>query len=206
MIQTISCCIMGYLFGSLSPSAYVSKKKQKDLTTTGTGNLGATNTMLAFGLRYGIFVLVLDLLKAFTAVRLAIHLFPKVVHGGYITGFSAVTGHIFPLQTKLKKGGKGSACFAGVVLANQPLLFPALLVISVGLALLIDYAFVVPVSAVLLFPFMAAYRTKSLTVFWITLSMGLLIIHKHKENFLAVKDGTEGRFRTYFSEKLRRKI
>ena len=202
MFQTTTCCVMGYLIGSLSPSAYVSKKKQHDLTTTGTGNLGATNTMLAFGLRYGMFVLLFDLLKAFAAVRLAVRFFPGAVHGGLLAGSSAVAGHIYPWQMKFK-GGKGSACFAGVVLAFQPFLFPVLLVICIPLALLIDYAFVVPVSAVLLFPFMAAWRTKSLSVLFISLAMGLLIIYKHSENFLAVKSGTEGRFRTWFQEKFR---
>jgi len=75
--------------------------------------------------------------------------------------------------------------------------------ICIPLALLIDYAFVVPVSAVLLFPFMAAWRTKSLSVLLISLAMGLLIIYKHHENFLAVRTGTEGHFRTWFQEKLR---
>jgi len=74
------------------------------------------------------------------------------------------------------------------------------------LALLIDYAFVVPVSAVVLFPVLAAWRTRSLRVFLITLAMGLLIIHQHRENFIAVKNGTENRFRTWFAEKIKAKM
>jgi len=200
MFQTTTCCLMGYLIGSMSPSAYVSRKKRHDLTTSGTGNLGATNTMLAFGFRYGLFVFLFDMFKAFTAVHLAGRFFPGAAHGGLLAGSSAVAGHIYPWQMKFR-GGKGSACFAGVVLAFQPLLFPILLVICISLALLVDYAFVVPVSAVLLFPFMAVWRTRNLSVFLISLAMGLLILHKHRENFLAVKSGTEGRFRTWLQKK-----
>ena len=68
------------------------------------------------------------------------------------------------------------------------------------------YLMTVTVSAVLLFPIMAVYRTRSLAVFFITLSMGLLIIHQHKENFIAARNGTEGRFRTWFAEKIRSKL
>lgn len=201
MVSILLCCIMGYLIGTLNPAAYLAKRKQHDLTGSGTGNLGATNAMLAFGLRYGVFVLVFDLLKAYGAVKLARVLFPKSTFGNLLAGYGAVVGHIYPYQMKFR-GGKGSACFAGVVLAYQPVLFPILLVICITLGLLIDYAFVVPVSAVLLFPIMAVWRTRSIGVLLITLAMGLLIIWKHKENFSAVKNGTEGRFRSYFKEKL----
>lgn len=205
MGSILLCCLLGYLIGTLSPSAWLAKKKNHDLTESGTGNLGATNTMLAFGLRYGIFVLAFDLLKAFTAVKLAKVLFPRVYLGGLLAGVSAVAGHIYPIQLRFK-GGKGSACFAGVVLAFQPFLFPVLLVICISLGLLVDYAFVVPVSAVLLFPFLAAYRTQSMAVLLITLAMGTLIIGQHKENFLAVRNGTEGRFRSWFAERIRARL
>lgn len=201
-MSLLLCCILAYLLGTINPAAFLARKKRHDLTESGTGNLGATNTMLAFGLRYGIFVLAFDLIKAFTAVQIAKWLFPRSAATPLLAGCCAVVGHIYPFQLRFR-GGKGSACFAGVVLASQPLLFPVLLVLGIGLGLLIDYAFVVPVSAALVFPFMAAYRTRSLTVFCAAMFMGVLVIYKHKENFLAVRQGTEGHFRTYFQEKLR---
>ena len=205
MVSILICCVMGYLIGTINPAALIAKIKKHNLTESGTGNLGATNTMLAFGLRYGIFVLAFDLFKAFAAVLLAAGIFPNIPTAGLWAGYAAVCGHIYPFQLRFK-GGKGSACFAGVVLASHPPLFLILLVICISLGLLIDYAFVVPVSAVLLFPIIAVYRTRSLAVFFITLSMGLLIIHQHKENFIAARNGTEGRFRTWFAEKIRSKL
>ena len=197
--------IIGYLIGTVNPAALLAKRKRYNLKQSGTGNLGATNTMLAVGLRYGIVVLAFDLCKAYLAVHLSRFLFPKSELSGLVAGVGSVVGHIYPWHLKFK-GGKGSACFAGVVLASQPILFPILLVICISLALLIDYAFVVPVSAVVLFPVLAAWRTRSLRVFLITLAMGLLIIHQHRENFIAVKNGTENRFRTWFAEKIKAKM
>ena len=54
--------IIGYLFGMLSPSALLSKLKKKNLRTSGSGNLGATNTMMVLGKGYGIIVMLLDLM------------------------------------------------------------------------------------------------------------------------------------------------
>lgn len=202
MIPIVICCLLGYLIGTINPAALLAKWKRHDLTETGTGNLGATNTMLAFGIRYGVLVLAFDLSKGFAAVKLAKAIFSGSHAHGLLAGCSAVAGHIYPFQMRFK-GGKGSACFAGVVLASQPLLFPILLIIGLSLGLLLDYAFAVPISAVLLFPFLAAWRTGSLAVFLLALIMGLLIIFRHKENFIAVRNGTEGRFRTWFAEKFR---
>lgn len=37
---------LGYFVGSLSPSSLVGRVKKTDVRKSGTGNLGATNTML----------------------------------------------------------------------------------------------------------------------------------------------------------------
>ena len=204
MLRIALCFVIGYIFGTVNPAALLAKYKHHDLTKTGTGNLGATNAMLAFGVRYGALVLTLDLLKAFAAVKLADILFPQSPLYGLVAGLGAVIGHSYPCQMKFK-GGKGSACFAGVVLASQPLLFPILLIVCISLALLADYAFFVPISAVLLFPVLAGWRTHSLSVVVVAALIGLVIILKHKENFAALKNGTEGRFRTWFLAKIRAK-
>ena len=40
---------LGYFVGSLSPSSLVGRVKKTDVRKSGTGNLGATNTMLVLG-------------------------------------------------------------------------------------------------------------------------------------------------------------
>ncbi|MBQ8724062.1 MAG: glycerol-3-phosphate acyltransferase, partial [Oscillospiraceae bacterium] len=75
-MKVILLLLFGYLLGSLSPAALVSKLKRKNLRKNGTGNLGATNVMLNFGKKYGALVMLLDIAKAFVTVKLAAFLFP----------------------------------------------------------------------------------------------------------------------------------
>ena len=56
---------LGYFAGSLSPSSLVGRVKKTDVRKSGTGNLGATNTMLVLGWGAGIFVMLFDLMKSF---------------------------------------------------------------------------------------------------------------------------------------------
>ena len=67
---------LGYFAGSLSPSSLVGKLKKTDVRKSGTGNLGATNTMLVLGWGAGIFVMLFDLMKSFLSGKLAQYLFP----------------------------------------------------------------------------------------------------------------------------------
>ena len=62
---------LGYFVGSLSPSSLVGRVKKTDVRKSGTGNLGATNTMLVLGWGAGIFVMLFDLMKSFLSGKLA---------------------------------------------------------------------------------------------------------------------------------------
>ena len=46
MLRFIFCIVIGYLLGSLSPSAFFAKLKKQNLREQGSGNLGATNAFL----------------------------------------------------------------------------------------------------------------------------------------------------------------
>ena len=52
-MKYLAIILVGYLLGSMSPAALIAKLKNKNLREHGTGNLGATNTMLNFGKLYG---------------------------------------------------------------------------------------------------------------------------------------------------------
>ena len=203
MKMTLSSLLLGYLLGILSPAKMISRRKNTNLKEAGTGNLGATNTMLVFGLRYGVFVMVFDILKAVAAVRLAKWLFPKSVMAGYLAGYGAVVGHIFPFYMNFR-GGKGVAALGGMILACDPKLFPVLLIIGIVLSLLTDYAVATPISAALLLPVFEGVQTGSLAVFGLLMSLGILIVIKHLENLERIRDGEEIRVRAYFREKLQK--
>ena len=48
-MKVVLCILIGYVIGALNPAALIAKLKHKSLRDKGTGNLGATNTMLVFG-------------------------------------------------------------------------------------------------------------------------------------------------------------
>jgi len=65
---------MGYLIGSVNPSAFISSIRGTDIRKTGTGNLGATNAMLNFGKAAGLLVMLFDMGKRVLGEMHSIHL------------------------------------------------------------------------------------------------------------------------------------
>lgn len=193
---------VGYLLGSLSPAALVSKFKQINLRERGSGNLGATNTMVVFGLKFGVFVLIFDLLKTILAGRVARILFPQLFLAEVIAGCGAVLGHIFPFYMDFQ-GGKGVACLAGLLMSLDFLLFLSLLGLGVVLMFLFDYGVIAPVTVAAMLPVIIFRRTQSVKLCLLASTVSAAIIGRHRDNFRRIKNGEEPRVRAYFGEKLR---
>lgn len=181
MTEVILSSLIGYLIGSLSPSALLSKIKKENFRKQGTGNLGATNTMIILGKGYGALVMLFDIFKAFISALIAAAIFPELKLAGLVSGVFAVIGHIFPFYLKFR-GGKGLAAFGGLILSFDPLMFLALLILTLILMFLFNYGVAMPISAAVLFPFLAFLKTKNLAVFVLTLTASALIIYKHIPN------------------------
>lgn len=132
MIKYILCALLGYFAGCFSPSYLLSRRRGFDIRTFGSGNAGATNMMLAAGLKPGLIVMALDVSKAF-AVTLPLRLLLPPLCAA-LAGLFCVLGHIFPVFLRFR-GGKGTACLCGTVLGLTPelvlpllaLIFPAML-------------------------------------------------------------------------------
>ncbi len=191
--------LLGYLLGTISPSALVSKLKKTNLKEVGTHNLGATNTMLNFGKGWGAFVMLFDIAKAFAAFKLAELIFPTASLIGLVAGSSAVVGHIYPFYLNFK-GGKGLAAFGGLVLAFNPLIFCFLLVFALILMFIVNYSFIMPYSASVLFPILAGLHAKSWLVFGITLAISALLAFKHRDNVKKALHGEDIQIRGYFKQ------
>lgn len=95
-----------------------------DIREAGSGNPGATNVARLYGWRLGLQVLLLDLLKGFVPVKLALWLWPDAgLLGAGLVGVTAFLAHCFPIYLAFR-GGKGVATAGGVLLALAPV--PAL--------------------------------------------------------------------------------
>lgn len=180
-MENILSLIIGYFFGCVNPAAMIAKHKGVDLRQSGSGNLGGTNTMLVIGPGYGFAVMILDALKAIGAAKVAQWIFPRIADAGMVAALGAILGHIYPFHMGFR-GGKGLACFAGMVLYHHWPLLLLLLAIGTVLMLIVNYSVIAPMSAALLFPVFVAIRTKSRKVFLITASASAIIIKMHWSN------------------------
>ena len=174
---------LGYFIGCMNPAALVGRKKKVDLTKTGTGNLGATNTALVLGQKAGWFVLIFDMLKSILSYRIAKALFPHLRLAGLIAGLGVLLGHCFPFNMGFV-GGKGLASFGGLVLATDPVVFCVLLALGLFLAWNLNYGVYLAVSATVLFPIAMWLRTADPGITLMTLVSSALIFAMHWRNFM----------------------
>lgn len=91
----------GLLFGKLLGT--------KDLRSSGSGNIGATNALRVGGKLQGVLTLLADVLKGFIFVYFAQDSIQEWV------AFTAILAHVFPIWLSFK-GGKGVATALGAIL------------------------------------------------------------------------------------------
>jgi acyl phosphate:glycerol-3-phosphate acyltransferase len=118
--------VLAYLIGSIPTAVWVSKYFfDIDIRDYGSGNAGATNTYRVLGSKWGTLVMIVDMLKAIVAVKLAFLLPDAYEYELYLInmqiglGLAAVLGHVFPIWANFR-GGKGVASLFGMVLGIQP--------------------------------------------------------------------------------------
>lgn len=108
--------VLGFFVGSINPATIIARTRHADLRQ-GSGNPGATNAGRVLGLRWGVVVGLLDVLKGFMPTFLALLLFDRLT--AYVAGLATVLGHI--LSPFLRgRGGKGVATSLGAILAVFP--------------------------------------------------------------------------------------
>jgi len=189
-----------YLLGSI-PVGYllVLTFRKEDVRETGSGNIGATNVARAGGKGLGIATLLLDALKGYLAVVLAIHFAPTV--GGVVStlaiaaAVAAVVGHIFTVWLGFK-GGKGIATAFGVFLALAPMVALGSFVIFALVFAISRYVSLASIVAAISIPLLTLWLVPRHTpALLLGLSaISLLSIIKHHENIARLLSGTESKF------------
>lgn len=200
-MKLLICLILGYLVGMLSPSALFSKLKHVNMKKEGTGNLGASNAVVVLGRSYAVVIMVIDILKAFLAGKIAQWLFPELVTAGFWACFGAVIGHIFPFYLHFK-GGKGLACFGGMVCFYNPWLLAFYLTGGVALMILANRSVFLPVFVAITFPLIVLVQTGDWGLFGVAAVTALLILFVHRKNFGRVKRGEEAPMRELIKTKI----
>lgn len=212
------CLLIGYVFG-LIPTAYIVGKAQGiDIREHGSGNAGTTNTLRVLGKRSGGIVLAGDLLKCFLGILVACLIFKKMYPDYYYlikiyTAFGIILGHDYPFFLHFK-GGKGIACFGGMVLSFFGPLIPACVVTFFGTFFLTHYVSLS--SIMLLFTFLAeviifgqaGFFGMTQIALWelyaVVLALVILALFQHRKNIVRLFKGEERR--TYLRKKSEERI
>lgn len=192
--------LLAYLLGSISTSLIISKIKKVNLTTQGSKNLGASNTLIVLGPKWGVVVGVCDLLKGFIPVFIAGKCFVDYRFLPFILASAAILGHIFPFYNKFR-GGKGFATLIGCILGYNPLvcLIGAVLIVIITLAT--DYIALATATIAISFPIYVGISTGNIWYALITAIGSLFILIKHLDNYQRIIKGTEIHFRAAIKKK-----
>ena len=113
--------LSGYVPGCINPAYILGRLKGFDIREQGSKNAGASNAAVTMGYGAAVICAVFDILKAFIPAFVCGRVFGGPVFIA-VSGVSSVMGHIFPVTLKFK-GGKGLACFMGMILAFSPAYF-----------------------------------------------------------------------------------
>jgi len=226
IIKMIFLMIIAYIIGSFPTGVIISKKFFGfDIRTKGSGNMGSTNIMRILGVKWGILVQVIDLLKGFIAVILLADIighhwqmfekdsFLNLPILEIIIGISAILGHIFSCFIGFK-GGKGINTLAGVLIAVMPIelgIGISIFILTVGISGYVSLGSMIGSTMIPLVLF-ARYNFFNVnikgyfTLIYFSIGMVLLVYFTHKSNIVKLIKGTENKMeQMQFIRKLFRK-
>ncbi|MFA7473634.1 MAG: glycerol-3-phosphate 1-O-acyltransferase PlsY [Spirosomataceae bacterium] len=207
LFLTVLVIVLAYLLGSIPSSVwYGIGYLGIDVRKFGSKNAGATNTFRVLGKRAGTVVMLIDVLKGWTATMLAMLLYyfdlipqEQILTYQFVFGIVAIIGHIFPVYVNFK-GGKGVATLLGMVLAIHPVL--ALVCITIFILTLIasQYVSLSSMLATLAFPVLLLLGVfgkpeTSLVVFGF--AMFVMVVVTHQKNIVRLINGSENRVKLF---------
>jgi len=197
---TSGLLLLAYLLGSIPWGLVLTRLFAiPDIRHHGSGNIGATNVARLAGPVLGLATLVGDFLKGWAPVALASYLDLPQAGGDELYAAAlallAVLGHLFPVYTRLRGGGKGVATAAGGFAALAPLAVLIALVVFVLVLALTRRVSAGSLAAAAALP-PAVLSTTGSAVFCAGAVMAAtLIFIRHAGNIRRLLAGTEPAFR-----------
>ncbi len=200
-VYGIASVLIAYLLGSIPTSVWWGRAFHGvDVRQHGSRNAGATNTFRVLGLRAGIPVLFIDILKGFLPVRILPNFTglqpdtaPWMWFRVALVG-AAVIGHLYPVFASFK-GGKGVATSLGGVLAVHPGAAAICVIVFAVVFFLSRYVSLGSLCAALAFPLAVVmiYKEFSPVKIGFAVALCLLVFYTHRENILRLIRGQENR-------------
>lgn len=200
-LYPLAAALVAYLVGSLSFAVVVSRfMGLADPRTYGSNNPGATNVLRSGNKLAAALTLLLDAVKGWLPVWVAVH--EGAAYGlgeGTVAmvALAAFAGHVWPVFFRFK-GGKGVATAAGVLIGIQPLLGLATLATWLIVAYFSRYSSLAALASALFAP---AYYFLGHRVAWyvdnrVLLAvavMSAVLIWRHQANIGKLMRGEESR-------------
>ncbi|MBI1807477.1 MAG: glycerol-3-phosphate 1-O-acyltransferase PlsY [Ignavibacteria bacterium] len=205
--------LLSYLVGSIPTSIIVTKLARGiDIRHHGSGNAGGTNVIRVLGLRAGLLVIAIDIVKGYVATMLVTKLmygpipfnnqtpFEDLTVIRIIAGCAAILGHVWTAFSGFR-GGKGIATAGGVLLG----LATIELVVAVGVFSLVfvisRYVSLGSISGAVAFPLAMFFRHNLFhadlqgyhTLIFFSIGISLLLLYTHRANIKRLLEGTEHR-------------
>jgi acyl phosphate:glycerol-3-phosphate acyltransferase len=212
-IYSIGALILAYLCGSIPSAVWIGQAFYGiDVREYGSGNAGATNTFRVLGKKPGIAVMIIDIVKGWTATNFVYFIGLSVtgpLHSVTFTnyqlalGITAVMGHLFPIFAGFR-GGKGIATLCGMILAVHPP--AALFCIGVFIVVLLctKYVSLSSISAGFTFPLSLVFYfhspLRSILLYGICIC--ILILVTHQKNIERLLKGKENRINLFRKKQL----
>ncbi len=197
-------CVVAYLIGSIPTAVWYGQGFfGVDIREHGSGNAGATNVFRVLGKRAGTIVMLVDVIKGYTATILSTLLWytgvisdTEIMTFKIVFGLVAVFGHLYPVFAQFR-GGKGVASLLGMVLA----IHPEMAAVCIGIFLLVviasQYVSLGSILAALAFPILLLLRifgekeSPLLIVFGFIVF--LMVVLTHQKNIGRLWRGQENR-------------
>ena len=202
MLFAAAGLILAYLLGSIPTAVWVGKFFYGvDVRDEGSGNAGATNTIRVLGLKAGIPVIIVDILKGYFAVWLMQYFVPVVwdadanTYYQIVAGLLAVVGHTLPVFAGFR-GGKGVATLLGVGIALYGNAVLLSIVVFVTVISLTRYVSLGSMLAGIAFPLVVTlyYHETNPGLIALSLFAALFLIWTHRKNIGRLLKGKENKF------------
>ncbi len=198
--------LLAYLLGSVVGSLVIGRLRGGvDIRKLGSGNAGSTNALRTQGLAFGIWVIVIDVVKG----AIAAAWLPRLALPGIVaaTGtqqewlpascaFAAVLGHVFPVWHGFR-GGKGVATLVGAYAGLEFMLLAPLVLSWLAVIMVSGFVGLSSIAASLAMPVYLLLRDGAgLTpLMGFSLACAALVLYTHRGNVRRMRAGNEPRAR-----------
>lgn len=184
-------CVGSFLLGSIPTGYLVAKRVAKiNIKEVGSGSTGSTNVSRAMGVKWGILVGALDVIKGVIPTVLALNFLSTNAWYVALVCLLAPVGHIFTPWLGFK-GGKGVATAFGIII---PLMQWFSIFLILCWLLMLSKTKIMSFTNLVLFslmPLVFFIYLHSIPYLYLGLALWLLLTFAHRENIKRMYEGTE---------------